>query len=126
MKWTKNPLLGDSSLLNGHAVLTVPPILINFISLSFCLVSGNAFATHTQTATVSIIRLFLPHKHLIILKKQKKKKKKNPDKRRIEGFPAGSVVKNLPANAGDTGFDPWSIREDPTCHKATKPVHHSN
>ena len=24
-------------------------------------------------------------------------------KKRIEGFPVGSVVKNLPANAGDTG-----------------------
>jgi len=23
------------------------------------------------------------------------------------GFPGGSVVKNLPANAGDVGFDPW-------------------
>ena len=22
-------------------------------------------------------------------------------------FPGGSVVKNLPANAGDTGFNPW-------------------
>ena len=25
-----------------------------------------------------------------------------------EGFPGGSVVKNPPANAGDTGFDPWA------------------
>ena len=23
-------------------------------------------------------------------------------------FPGGTVVKNLPANAGDTGFEPWS------------------
>jgi len=23
-------------------------------------------------------------------------------------FPGGPVVKNPPANAGDTGFDPWS------------------
>ena len=52
MKWTKNPLLGDSSLLNGHAVLTVPPILINFISLSFCLMSGDSFPIHAQTMTV--------------------------------------------------------------------------
>ena len=30
------------------------------------------------------------------------------------GFPGGSVLKNLPANAVDTGFIPdW---EDPTCH----------
>ena len=25
-----------------------------------------------------------------------------------EGFPGGAVVENLPANAGDTGSDPWS------------------
>ena len=37
------------------------------------------------------------------------------------GFPGGAVVKNPPANAGDVGS---SIREDPTCHRATKPVHH--
>ena len=23
------------------------------------------------------------------------------------GFPGGSVVQNLPANAGDVGFNPW-------------------
>ena len=23
------------------------------------------------------------------------------------GFPGDAVVKDLPANAGDTGFDPW-------------------
>ena len=27
---------------------------------------------------------------------------------RVLGFPAGSVAKNLPANARDMGFDPWS------------------
>ena len=26
------------------------------------------------------------------------------------GFPGGAVVGNLPANAGDTGFEPWSGR----------------
>ena len=36
-------------------------------------------------------------------------------------FPGGAVVKNPPANAGDTGSIPG--REDPTCHRATKPVH---
>ena len=30
------------------------------------------------------------------------------------------VVKNLPANAGDTGSSPGP--EDPTCRRATKPV----
>ena len=34
-----------------------------------------------------------------------------------------SVVKNLPANAGDTGLIP--VQEDPTCFGATKPVHHN-
>ena len=37
------------------------------------------------------------------------------------GFPGGSVVKNPPANAGDTGL----IQEDPTCHKATKTICHN-
>ena len=32
-------------------------------------------------------------------------------------------VKNLPANAGDTGSIPGL--EDPTCHGAAKPVHHN-
>ena len=36
------------------------------------------------------------------------------------GFPGGSVVKNLPANAGDMGY----ILEDPTCHGATQPWCH--
>ena len=31
------------------------------------------------------------------------------------GFPGGSVVKNLPANAGDAGS--VTIQEDPTTHK---------
>ena len=26
----------------------------------------------------------------------------------ISGFPGGAVFENLPANAGDTGFKPWS------------------
>ena len=43
-------------------------------------------------------------------------------KKHLEGFPGGTVVKNLPANAGDTGSA--LVREDPTCHRATKPVSH--
>ena len=35
-------------------------------------------------------------------------------------FPDGSVVKNLPANAGDTSSN--QVREDSTCHRATKSV----
>ena len=47
-------------------------------------------------------------------------------------FPGGAVVKNLPANAGNTGSSPDPgtrvqalIREDPTCRGATKPVCHN-
>ena len=39
-------------------------------------------------------------------------------------FPGGSVVKNLPANAGDTVQS--RIREDPTCHGSAKPIHHND
>ena len=35
---------------------------------------------------------------------EKRKKKSFP--RKLEGFPGGAVVKNLPANAGDTGSSP--------------------
>ena len=37
------------------------------------------------------------------------------------GFPGGSVVKNPPVNAGDTG----SIPDLRRCRGATKPVHHN-
>lgn len=36
------------------------------------------------------------------------------------GFPSGSMVKNLPASAGDGALIPDA--EDSTCHGATKPV----
>ena len=39
------------SPLSWPAVLTVSLTLINFISLSFCLMSGNSFPTHAQTTT---------------------------------------------------------------------------
>ena len=38
-------------------------------------------------------------------------------------FPGGAVVKNLPANAGDTVRA--VVGEDPTCCGATKPVRHN-
>ena len=38
-------------------------------------------------------------------------------------FPGGSVVKNPPANAGDTVQS--LIWEDPTCSGTTKPVYHN-
>ena len=41
----------------------------------------------------------------------------------VQGFSGGAVVKNLPANAGDTGLIPGP--EDPTCCEATKSVQHS-
>ena len=39
----------------------------------------------------------------------------------FDGFPGGTVVKNPPANAGDTGSSPGPGRS----HGATKPVHHN-
>ena len=33
------------------------------------------------------------------------------------GFPGGSVVKNPPANAGDTGYSPWSAQESDTARQ---------
>ena len=41
-------------------------------------------------------------------------------KKYFQDFPGGLVVKNLPANAGDTGFIPGP--GDPTCHGATRPM----
>ena len=38
-------------------------------------------------------------------------------------FPGGAVVKNLPANAGDTGSSPG--REDPACRRVIKPPSHN-
>ena len=41
----------------------------------------------------------------------------------MEGFPGGAVVRNPPANAGDTGLSPGLGRS--TCHGTTKPVCHN-
>ena len=46
--------------------------------------------------------------------------KMNPD----GDFPGGAVVKNPPANGGDTGSIPGPGR-DPTCRRATKPLCHN-
>ena len=43
-------------------------------------------------------------------------------KKKYFGFPGGSVVKNLPASAGDTGSLVWEYL---TCCWAMKPVHHN-
>ena len=40
-----------------------------------------------------------------------------------EGFPGGTVVESLPANAGDTVRA--LVWEDPTCRRATGPVSHN-
>ena len=42
----------------------------------------------------------------------------------IWGLPGGSMVKNLPANAGDRVR--LLIWEDPTCSGATNPKHHNS
>ena len=44
-------------------------------------------------------------------------------KKCILGFPGGTVVKNLPANAGDMGSVPGL--EDPTGCRVARPMHHS-
>ena len=41
----------------------------------------------------------------------------------VRGFRGGSVIKNPPVKAGNMGL--ILIWEDPTCHRATKPVHHN-
>ena len=40
-------------------------------------------------------------------------------------FPGGSVAKNLPSNAGDMSSVPGWGTKFPTCHGATKPMHHN-
>ena len=45
-------------------------------------------------------------------------------KERVQGFPDGSMVKNLPANAGDTDLIPDPGSKDPTGQGVTKPVCH--
>ena len=44
-------------------------------------------------------------------------------KKSLRDFPGGTVIKNLPAIAGDMGLIPG--REDLTCRGATKPVRHN-
>ena len=41
----------------------------------------------------------------------------------LGGFPGGAVVRNPPANAGDTGSCP--VREESTCRAAARPVSHN-
>ena len=43
--------------------------------------------------------------------------------KKIQDFPGGSVFKNPPANAGDTGSA--LVQEDPTCRGATEPMRHN-
>ena len=44
---------------------------------------------------------------------------------KILNFPGGSVIKNPPASAGDTGLSPGLGRSDFTCHRAAKPMCHN-
>ena len=46
--------------------------------------------------------------------------RKNPE---VQDFPGGSVVKNLPASAGNMVRS--TVWEDPTCLRETKPVGHN-
>ena len=48
-----------------------------------------------------------------------------PLKDTLLGFPGGSVVKNLPVNAGYMGLIPGLERWDPTRLEAAGPVHHN-
>ena len=41
----------------------------------------------------------------------------------FKSFPGGAVVKNPPANEGDTGSSP--VRGSPACRGATKPMRHN-
>ena len=46
-------------------------------------------------------------------------------KTNVESFPGSSVVKNLPAKAGDMGSKSL-LREDPMCYRAAEPLHHNH
>ena len=46
-------------------------------------------------------------------------------KNELKDFPGGAVVKNLPADAGQGTQVQSLVREDPTCHRVTKPVRHN-
>ena len=54
--------------------------------------------------------------------REREKERKN--ERKKGDFPGGTVVKNLPANAGDMGSSPGRGRS-PTCCRTTKPLHHN-
>ena len=41
----------------------------------------------------------------------------------LRDFPGGAVVKNPPANAGNTGLS--LVQEDPTCCRAARPMRHN-
>ena len=52
-----------------------------------------------------------------------KPKEEDVLRRNERDFLGGAVVKNPPANAGNTGLIPGLGRS--TCHRATKPLHHN-
>ena len=41
---------------------------------------------------------------------------------KVMGFPGGSVVENLPANAGDTGLIPHPLKQLGPCATTIEPV----
>lgn len=38
----------------------------------------------------------------------------------LQGWPGGPVVKDPPANAGDTGFNPWPRRTPPAAEQLSR------
>ena len=59
MKVDQGPLFNIHSPLSWPTVLTTSPILIIFMSLSFCLMSGNSFPTGDETTRKVTILLDL-------------------------------------------------------------------
>ena len=57
------------------------------------------------------------------IKAEKWKQSKYPPRGKWTFSPAGPVIKNPPANAGDMGLIPG--QEDPTCHETAKPLCHN-
>ena len=103
---------------NNYSLL----LFLNILNILMCWSLTNVI----QTLISRILVLFYPFSHDIlriynVIQKKKKpflinahfdgKKNKGPEGKKITkelqmGFPGGTVVENLPANAGDTGSSP--------------------
>ena len=92
------------------------PVSVWFKGPLYCLSTSISLAPHTDQGTESFtIQDYWINEYTVT----------NSSKSIVftEGVPGGSVVKKLPANARDTGLIP--DQENPTCHRATKPVRHN-